>query len=427
VFNKIVGFISGKENTFTPLAFGEDSAHAYNRIQVFVAIILGAFTGFGMYLKYKSTGRPFLKNLLWPSLAGLVLAAVILAFGDVNYYDKGLGYRAAVWVAVAAAAYSMVTNGMYIFSGVKGKMKKAGGPIAHFGFAMMLLGILISSSKKEVLSYNTSRIPVYFGKDSKENPGENLTLVKNLKSDMGDYWVTYEKDSVHPKKPLWYYHLNFERKDGGDRFTLTPNAFVNYKGNMGLMANPDAKHYLTYDIFTYITSLPDPTKNKDTASFTPVPARAGDTVYYSNGYLEITDLKATTQIPGVDFVSGDTASVATIRVTSKTGSIYTIRPVLIEKGGGVIMQPDSVMAESLVLQLQKVEGENIELGLKESKSVMEYVTLKAYKFPFINLLWLGTILMVLGFFMSMLNRREKKELAAKTTGRETLVAERSAV
>jgi cytochrome c-type biogenesis protein CcmF len=60
-----------------------------------------------------------------------------------------------------------------------------------------------------------------------------------------------------------------------------------------------------------------------------------------------------------------------------------------------------------VFQLQRVAGQNIELGVKESASIMQYVTLKAYKFPFINLVWLGTIIMVAGIFISMFYRREQ--------------------
>jgi len=66
--------------------------------------------------------------------------------------------------------------------------------------------------------------------------------------------------------------------------------------------------------------------------------------------------------------------------------------------------PDTVTAESLVIQVQKVNGSQVELGIKESDSVMQYITLKAYKFPMINLLWLGTILMVIGFMMSVIRR-----------------------
>lgn len=67
--------------------------------------------------------------------------------------------------------------------------------------------------------------------------------------------------------------------------------------------------------------------------------------------------------------------------------------------------PDTVTAENLVVQLQKVNGnKGVELGIKESDSIMQYVTLKAYKFPYINILWLGTLVMFIGFIMSMVRR-----------------------
>jgi cytochrome c-type biogenesis protein CcmF len=413
VFNKIASLFSSNEKLFKPLAVGEDAAYAYNRIEVFVAIILGAFTGFGMYLKYKNTGKEFLKKLIVPSVVGLVVAGLILAFGDVNYHDKGYGYMAAVWVAVAAATYSLVTNGAYIFTGFKGKIKKAGGGIAHFGFAMLLLGILISSSKKEVLSVYRGGVPAFFGEGSKENPGENVTLIQGVKTDMGKYWVTYTKDSVHPKKPLWFYNLKFETKDGKEDFALTPNAFVNFKGNMGLMANPDAKHYWNYDVFTYITSLPNPEKTEDTSSFKPIDLKVGDTAFYSNGFMVVQDLNSGRSVPGIQMGLNDSVTVASIKVTSKTSTSYTTHALLMNKDGGSFAYPDTVMSESLVLQLQKVNGKQLQLGVKESNAILKYVTLKAYKFPFINLVWLGTILMVIGFFISALHRREKKKLSGR--------------
>jgi cytochrome c-type biogenesis protein CcmF len=57
-----------------------------------------------------------------------------------------------------------------------------------------------------------------------------------------------------------------------------------------------------------------------------------------------------------------------------------------------------------VIQLESVNGPNVELGVKESGAIMQYVTLKAYKFPMINILWLGTIIMVIGLLMSAVRR-----------------------
>jgi cytochrome c-type biogenesis protein CcmF len=48
------------------------------------------------------------------------------------------------------------------------------------------------------------------------------------------------------------------------------------------------------------------------------------------------------------------------------------------------------------------------LGVKESDAVMRYITLKAYKFPMINILWVGTIIMFLGFMLSVVYRVRKK-------------------
>ncbi|HMP87626.1 MAG TPA: hypothetical protein PKE63_10140, partial [Lacibacter sp.] len=51
--------------------------------------------------------------------------------------------------------------------------------------------------------------------------------------------------------------------------------------------------------------------------------------------------------------------------------------------------------------------DGIELGVKESNAVLEYVTLKAYQFPAINILWLGVIVMVLGFLLAARNQVQK--------------------
>ncbi|MGV3657171.1 MAG: cytochrome c biogenesis protein CcsA [Chitinophagaceae bacterium] len=415
VFNKFMSLVTGDEKLMEPLAMGEDSAFAYNRIQIFVAVVLGLLTAVTQYLKYKNTANSFFfKKILWPTVASVVIASLILAFGDINYRENGLGYLGAIWLAIVASVYAIIANGAYIWIGLKGKLKVSGGSISHLGFGMMLLGILISSSKKEVLSYNTSGIFVPMGEGSKEKPGENLTLVRGLRTDMGSYWVTYEKDSTHPKKPLWYYSLKFEDKANGKDFTLRPNAFINYKGNEGLMANPDAKHYWDHDVFTYITSLPDPTKEiKDTAQFKPVEVTIGDTVFYSKGFAVLEEVKSHKNIPNAQMTEKDSASVATVKVFAKTESIYTMQPILINKGGATYTQPDSVTAESLIIQLQKVEGNKAELGIKETDAIMQYVTLKALKFPFINLLWLGTIIMIIGIIMSMVVRVQKNRASLR--------------
>jgi cytochrome c-type biogenesis protein CcmF len=393
---------------FTKLAPPEDPEFAYNRIQIFVAIVVALLTAIGQYLKYKETpGKFFWKKIVLPTLISVIIATAVLIFGNINYEKYGYGFLGSIWLAVACSIYAIIANAAYIWLGVKGNLKLSGGSISHLGFGMILLGILISSSKKEMLSFNTSGIFVNFGNDSKEKPGENLTLVKGLKTDMGKYWVTYENEEKHPKKPLWFYAVHFERKDGKENFTLKPNAFVNYKGNESLMANPDSRHYWDHDVFTYITALPNPDKNKDTASFRTKQLRPGDSLFYSRGYIVLQEVKDRDSLPKDIFGDSGSLHEAMVKVYSKTGSVFSSVPRLAVAKGNSIAWPDTVTAEGLILDLQKVNPDkSINLGIKESSSVLDYITLKAYKFPFINVLWLGVVIMVLGIIISMVRRIE---------------------
>jgi cytochrome c-type biogenesis protein CcmF len=406
VYNKIFG---------SKIAPPEKAEFTYNQIHVFVAIIVALLTAVTQYLRYKETStKYFLKKIMIPTVIAAVIATLVLAFGKVNYIKETYGFMAAIWVAVACSVYTVVANAAYIWLGLKGKLKLSGGSISHFGFGLVLLGILISSSKKEVLSNNINGIPAPL--DKNEDPRENLTLVKGLTVDMGKYSLTYEGDSAHPKKQLSFYKVRFKRKDGKEEFVLMPNSFVNYKGNEGLMSNPDSRHYWSHDIFTYITSISNPEKREDTTSFRLNNLKQGDSLFYSSGFIILQDVKTTTDSLPVELFGEDgKLQEARLKVYSKTGSVYSISPKLAFAKGTELALPDTVLAENLVLQLQKVNADNsITLGVKESGAVMDYITMKAYKYPFINLLWGGVLITAIGITISMvrriqLNRRSSTE------------------
>ncbi len=405
VFNKIFG---------TQLAAPEDEEFAYNQIQIFVAIIIGLLTAITQYLRYKQTPtRAFTKKIWIPTLVAAIVATLILSFGNVYYDKQTYGFLILIWIALAAAVYAVIANLLYIWLGVNGKLKLSGGSVAHVGFGLVLVGILISSSKKEILSHNTSGIAIDFGEESKEKTGENLTLVKGVPMQMGKYEVTYVSDSAHPKKQKWYFNIHFNNKEDNESFILQPNAFVNYKGQEGLMANPDSRHYWNRDVFTYISALPNPEKNKDTATFRNQLVGIGDSIYYSKGYIILENLTSKDNIPLEGYATDDKGTVASLRVYSFNASSYASQPLLLSKKGALISVPDTVMAESLVLKINHLEGDKADIGVKESNAILEYVTLKAYKFPMINLLWAGIMVTAIGIIMSMvrriqLNRNDKE-------------------
>ena len=399
VYNKVFGL---------KIAPAQDIEFSYNRIQIFIAILIGLLTAIGQFLKYKETGTQyFFKKIGLPFIISFITSGLILYYGNINYDKYGIGYLSFVWTAIACSVFAIIANLSYIWIGIKGKLKLSGPSIAHFGFGMMLLGILISSSKKEILSYNTSGIFVPLGENSKELPGENMTLLKGQKMDMGKYWVTYASDSMHPKKSQWYFRINFEDKKSKDTFTITPNAFVNYKGNEGLMANPGSKHYWDHDVFGYITSMTDLSKNQDTSSFIPKTMKVGDTVSYSkNGLIILDGIKSFDSLPVDVFGENGKLYEARLRLYpdgSKPEEIYFSDPRLAIAKGNLLSVPDTLNSGTMI-QLNKSDGKQVEIGIKVPSTVTQYLTLKTLKFPFINLLWLGTIIMAVGFVISMVRR-----------------------
>src|SRR5256885_8606040 len=92
VFNKLFG---------TNIAPPEDVKFSYNQVQIFIAIIIGVLTAFGQYLKYKNTpASVFFKKIALPTVIALIISLCISIFGDINYNEKGIGFLAAIHVAI---------------------------------------------------------------------------------------------------------------------------------------------------------------------------------------------------------------------------------------------------------------------------------------------------------------------------------------
>jgi len=390
----------------TNLTMGAEPVYSYNSIIIWIAITIAILTAVTQYLKYKQTGtKYFVGKIIWPTIIAVAISSLVLAFGNINYQDHGAGFLAAIWFALACSIYSVVANAGYIWIGMKGKLNLSGASIAHLGFGLMLVGILISSSKKEVLSYNTSGIFIPLGENKiTGKAGENLTLIKGVKTDMGKYWVSFEKKYRDPlRKDKWFYKLNFEPKNGEKSFSLTPNAFVNLKtGDMS--PNPDARHYLTYDIFTYITAL-QRDNDQVTVGFISMVQAVGDTINYSNGVMTLYTIIFNASTEKYHVINTYILLMSSLTIHPKGGGSIKAGPVYQIRDNRAVYIADTISSQSLAIAFTGfADTKKIELAIKESSSLQEFLTMKAYKFPFINLLWIGTLLMVIGLFISLARR-----------------------
>ncbi len=416
VWAPLAKWISGKD-----VAPPVNPVMHYNSIQVWVSIFIGLLSGAVLFLRYKAAA----KGVAWRRIGGvaIVAAAMTAALG----FAQRIPLAAASWQYVLmmfSASFGVAAAVWYAVS-VQKKITAMGGSLAHLGFSVLLLGILFSSFNKEVISFNTLGVDLGFDpKDKKtamEN-AENVLLYRNVPVALGDYFAIYRGDSLdeaYTKDKRSYYAVEFQRRDSLtdkllEKFTLRPDAFINPRGQEGLSANPDAKHYWSRDIFTYVSSISDPEKRTDTAAYKPFTVLPfEDTIATSNALIVFQGFDTRVSNPRYTAQQGDIAVAARLKIFERGGRILDAAPIYYIRGQSEQFIEDTLHATGLTVRLAKVLPEEgaARIEVKTSNPAEDFVVLKAIVFPMINLVWAGTILMVLGFGLSWWGRKARRQAA----------------
>ncbi|MEN9369571.1 MAG: hypothetical protein RI952_436 [Bacteroidota bacterium] len=400
VINKLFG-----SNIAPPV----DVIDHYNKWQIPIAILILIISGFAQFLKYKNTDPQKFKKVFFITLIiSLISAAIICYFAG---YFQMIPFA----MLVFAACFAVFANGEILLDVFKGKVKLAGSAIAHMGFALLLLGALIAASKSEVLSINQSGYN--YGKDFNEkNTKENILLWKDEPTKMGNYVLTYIGDSL--SAPNTYYKVHYDELDASGKivhsFLLYPNAQVNPK--MGLIASPDTKHYLSHDIYTHVSSVPQKEEthqmhdghNEDegytsTKNYT---IKIGDTIRYDKGIIILDGLNKQVTVKDITLESNDIAVGADLRIVNEDRETL-ITPIFVIKNNYQFDLPQSSDAVGIKAKFTKINPSTGEIDLvimQKPPKQRDYIIMKAIVFPYINFLWGGTILMVIGFILSIFRR-----------------------
>ncbi|MBY0245215.1 MAG: cytochrome c biogenesis protein CcsA [Sphingobacteriaceae bacterium] len=408
VFNKAFG-----TNFAPPL----DAIGYYNKLQAPLAFIVLLISGFSQFLKYKRTdSRKFYSALIAVFVFSLLLSAGIVYITKI--------YANSMFMLLAfSCVFAVLSNIRILTQAFEGKIKLAGSAVAHIGFALLVLGALISAATNQPISINqTNYIPVK-DFDKVEKPGQNILLYKNEPKKMGKYTVTYVSDTT--VAPNTMYKINFKiiKEDGsiGENFNLEPYVQVNEK--MGLIASPDTKHYITHDIYTHITSAAvkeesheDHEGHSEDENYKApriVQVAAGDTLHVANGILTVGDLNTKPQAKDLSFASADFAVGLPLTLVANDKT-YKSEPIFLIKGNNTFDFSRTIDELGLKFSFVKVlpAQKKIELHISEKpQQAKDWLVFKAIEFPFINLYWLGLIVMVVGLILSIFKR--VKDLARK--------------
>lgn len=386
----------------------------YNKWQVPFAVIVAIISGFTQFLKYRNTDS----KKFWKKIISSILIAALITSGFV-YIAKV--YTNLMYILLTfAAVFSIVANFEILFNAFKGKWKLAGSSVAHIGFALLLIGALVSAATNEVVSVNSTGLIAVEGFDKVEKPRENLMLYQGEPLAMDKYTITYVGDSI--EGPNVYYKVNYKTldKETGkvkEEFDLYPNAQQNPK--MGLIASPDTRHYFTYDIYTHATAAP-PKEDKHEAHEghsdeeeydTPITREVspGDTVKYNDGIILVKSVNKNATIEKIPLTVGDVAVGMQLEVVTK-GKTYNVEPLYLIKNGNKFDFAKTIDEAGLKFRFSNIYPAKNKLELmvyQKPLTPKKWIVLKAIKFPFINLFWGGTIIMVIGFLLSIFRRQKE--------------------
>ncbi len=357
-----------------------------------IGILIGLLAGIGQLLWWnRSEKRELVKSILWPIA---LAAATTGALTFVGLHDVLVG------AFVFAAAFAFFANIAVAIRIVKGNPKYAGGAVAHIGIAIMFFGFVASSK------YDTK---------------QTLSLVQGKPVEALGYTMTYVGFKEFDKEK-YAFHVRVQ-KDGREYEVAPIMYYSSY--NDGLMRNPDIANMITKDFYLAPLSLEqkDGTPN---ATIEKSVLKPGETK--KTGDIEITFLgfdmpvmQKTAMIEGKDITIG-----ARLLVRKYGQRPTAVTPLISIQGGKRIDRPatfDNHYEFSIAgMSPERESRENsfVELGIRNllvvagqqtgAEKEPDMLVVEASIKPYINLVWSGVIILLVGFLVTIVRRAQEASL-----------------
>ena len=389
----------------------------YNSVSIWFAYGILFLMAIGQYMRYKSTPASALLKQILPGIllsAGITVFIAIFSEDFLKRFDYGLMFFTGL--------LAVILNADYIRQVLKYKWKTYGPAIAHAGFAFVMLGALLSAGHKKVISENNASVIKLDRLNEDFSNNENVLLHKGDTVQMGKYMVSYSRDSAYEKNA--YFIVDYYTVDKGTwnkRFSLNPMIQTNPR--FGNVAEPSTKHFWNRDIYTYtpyadmekVNQLINP-QPKDSLATDPVrrvgtfEVMEGDTIYWATAYFIFADLRSLSKLDTSASI-GDSTRIdlqGDFVLTDLKGKKRILTPGISIATSGIQTYPAMDGETGLKVEITRINPEkrNVEVVLYEVQTAAQkdYIIMQAIEFPWINILWLGCVLMVIGSFMAMAKR-----------------------
>ncbi|MBC5774219.1 cytochrome c biogenesis protein CcsA [Pontibacter sp. KCTC 32443] len=464
VYNSFLGFIGIESNAALPA----DQIEHYTKFQLWAGVLIAVLTGIGQLMWWRKADKSSFKDAItMPLMLTLLFASLVIILS--NKFDVfAFKLDNPVYITLfVTSLFAVFANLSIILNLLHKKISLSGGAVAHIGIALMLLGILFSSGYSNIISGNNSGM-LYSREFPDEINRDNVLLWRNTTTDMDKYSVSYRgqflevagvpdyvnkevlfrtedeytaiaradikiKDKVYyktgdtvelPSPENTYYQVEYKNRETKESFTLYPRAQVN--PNMGLLASPDIKSFADKDLYTHVSSVPDPNEEKEWSELQEYTVTMGDTIILNDYVAIFNGVEVIKEVPGVELKKGDVAVQADMKIMGEKKT-YHAHPLLIFKDGMAGYYPEILEDLGLRLTFLNIDPAKQEFKIGVNTTQKDYIILKAMEKPFVNILWIGTIVMSIGFIMAITRRNQEGSTAKAPKAKAVKKADKAQV
>ena len=430
VYNAIAKAFGGDLNMAPP----SDPLKHYSYWQMGFFMLITVLTGIGQFFFWQGkTVKEIFRKLSIPLNVSLLVAIVLIVFTGVNDWELIL--------FLAFSLFGLAANVQMLFRMLKQKPALSGGALSHVGLALVLIGILYSAGYSKVISVNTSG-KVYRKDFSEEMNRDNLFMARHESIQMGPFSMVYQgpryelksgefirKDILMPLENVdkglladsvklnagWkkagdtldyypentYYEISVS-DSSGEKFSLYPRAQVN--PNMGLIASPDIRKYAGRDLYTHVSSIPDPEEEIEFSAAQTSTVQVGDTFFAGDQVAVLEKVRPVQGFLKQNLGPVEAAVEAVVKVMGPQGKVFGLKPVFLIRNHEVGVLPDISEDAGVRISLSSINPEAKEFTLSIETFKRDWIIFKALEKPGINVLWMGVLVMTAGFGLSVRRR-----------------------
>jgi cytochrome c-type biogenesis protein CcmF len=432
VWNALVESFGGISNMAPPT----DQIGFYTKFQLWFAVAIAFLSAVGQFFWWKKIDAKSLKDALTlPYVIAVIFSAIIIVVGKV--------YNISYMVVVLAGTFTIVANATILLKLLKqSTFKLAGGSLAHIGLGMVLIGVMFSSGYSEVISYNLSGLTysnsfedelnkehvllwinkptpikdytaVYRGRLKKVVGVPELVSVKNLAS-TGNVNEAIALNDIVSKGRTYFQkgeivQLVLEENDyfkidyyKNDQYQFSLNPMAQYNSSMGLISSPDSRNFIDKDLYTFVSVIND-YDNPEYREDEVFEVSPGEQFFISDFVTNFENAEVLKELDGLELKEGDVAVRANLIVLDYDVE-KRLSPVFIIRDNQVGKLPAIDHELGFKVEIENILPEQNKFSFKVNRYQKDYVVLKAIVKPQINVLWIGTIIMIMGFSVAMFRR-----------------------